>query len=364
MITRLSLPELEQYIQNIDVAKYTAQRNYLDGSTKLSEYITRGFISLPRVRDLLLVHNSEQTAYKLLNELAWREYWQQTWRVRQDEIFEYFRPLSYQPRQGIPTAVLEARTGITALDAGIRQLYETGYIDNHMRLWLAGLVCNIAKCDWKLGAAWMHSYLIDGDYASNHLSWQWVAGSYTGAAYLPQQDNINTYTRTKQSGTYLDYAYDYLATMAVPHQLSDIAPTLPDHTGQLLTSSITLNELRAAETLLLYSPWTLDPLWRAGAAAVRVLIMPADVFASGAFSQNVLDSIKFFSDLILDLKILYLGPDEIGQLTAGNIFRKDYPGICYWPGIVDPPELLYPHVQQRFYPSFSSYFKQTTKLKY
>ena len=137
MTTRFSLAALEQYILSIDVARYTEQRNYLDGSTRLSEYITRGFISLPHVRALLLTNNSAQAAYKLINELAWREYWQQTWRVRQDEIFDYFRPLSFKPRQGIPTAVLEAQTGITALDIGIKQLYETGYIHNHLRLWLS-----------------------------------------------------------------------------------------------------------------------------------------------------------------------------------------------------------------------------------
>ncbi len=361
MIDRFSLPYLKQYIRSIDATQYSAQRNYINGSTQLSEYITRGFISLPHVRELILVNNSEQSAYKLLNELAWREYWQQTWRVRQDEIFEYFRPLSYKPRQGLPTAVLEAQTGITALDTGIRQLYETGYIDNHMRMWLAGLVCNIAKCDWKLGAAWMHSYLIDGDYASNHLSWQWVAGSYTGSAYLPQQDNINTYTRTKQTGTYLDYAYEYLATMAVPHQLSDITATLPAHASQPLAPSITYDELQAAEKLLLYSPWTLDPLWRPDERSERVLIMPADTFATGSFSQNVMASIAHFSATIPDLKTIYLDHEAIGALKAQAMFRKDYPGIQDWPATVDPPELLYPNVEPKFYRSFSSFWKQANK---
>lgn len=361
MITRLTLAALEQYILSLDAGRYTEQRNYLDGSTRLSEYITRGFISLPRVRELLLTNNSAQAAYKLINELAWREYWQQTWRVRQDEIFDYFRPLSFKPRQGIPTAVLEAQTGITALDIGIKQLYETGYIHNHMRLWLAGLICNIAKCDWKIGAAWMHSYLIDGDYASNHLSWQWVAGSYTGSAYLPQQDNINTYTRTKQSGTYLDYPYEHLAHIPVPRQLSSLTTRPPSLINQPISSTVTLDEIRKAARLLLYSPWTLDPTWRADEVGLRVLIMPANIFSPGYFSQNVIDSIAYFSASVPGLKTIYLDPSEITQLKASEVFRKDYPGIHDWPGTVDPPELLYPGVPPKFYPSFSSFWKQACK---
>ena len=360
MMNRLMLIELEQYIAAIDASRYARERNYVGGSTKLSEYISRGFISLPRVRDLLLTTNDQQSAYKLLNELAWREYWQLTWRVRGDAIFDYIRPLNYQPRQGLPVAVLEARTGIAALDDGIRELYETGYIHNHLRLWIAGLVCNIAKCDWKFGADWMHSYLIDGDYASNHLSWQWVAGSYTGSAYLPQQDNINTFTRTVQKNTYLDYPYEYLADMEIPAQLQAITDIPTRHESTLPAATITLEALEKSDTLLLYSPWTLDPLWRAHEPGQRLLVLPAEIYVTGAFSQNVLDSITHFSQAIPGIETIYLTSGQLNGLKAPS-FRKDYPGISAWPGTVSPPELMYPGVQSAFYPSFSAFWKQAHK---
>ena len=361
MIQRLTLPQLESYIRTIDVAKYALERNYLDRSTQLSEYITRGIISLPRTRALLLENNTEQAAFKLIKELTWREYWQQTWRIRQDDIFDYIRPLNFEPRQGLPEAVLTATTGIEQLDVGIKQLYETGYIHNHLRLWIAGLICNIAKCDWKLGAAWMHSYLIDGDYASNHLSWQWVAGSYTGSDYLPQQENINTYTRSTQKNTYLDYPYNYLSDMDIPNQLKAIVtePTL--HQSLPLKNTITINEIQNAQSLFLYSPWTLDPQWRSNEQAVRVLIMPSEIFRDGAFSQNVTDSIAIFSSFIPDMELIYLDRDKLEALTNANMYRKNYPGIAHWPGIVDEPELLYPDVSNKFYPSFSSFWKQANK---
>ena len=357
MTDRMTLAQIEAYITNIDVSRYAKERNYLGGSTRLSEYISRGFISLPRVRNLVLIHNDERTAYKLLSELAWREYWQHTWRVRGDDIFEYIRPLNYEPRPGMPTAVLEANTGVTALDEGIRELYNTGYIHNHLRLWIAGLVCNIAKCDWKYGADWMHSYLIDGDYASNHLSWQWVAGSYTGNAYLPQQDNINTFTRTVQRNTYLDYPYEHLADMKIPPQLQAITNVRTQHKSTPLAATTTLEKLQNSDTLFMYSPWTLDPLWHKNEPGERILVMPSEIYKAGAVSQNVLDSIAHYGKSIPELKTIYLSSAQLAELKT-HICRKEYPGIVRWPGSVSSPELLYPHIEHTFYASFSAFWKQ------
>lgn len=359
-MTRRTLPELEAYVRSIDTAEYAQRRNYLGGSSELSEYITRGVISLPQVRELVLENNAPAASYKFINELAWREYWQLVWRVRGDDIFDYIRPLQTPVRDGFPTAILTASTGIAALDDGIRQLQQTGYIHNHMRLWLAGLVCNVAHCDWRLGAAWMHSYLIDGDYASNHLSWQWVAGSYTGKAYLPQQDNINTYTNSLQRGSYLDQPYEVIADMPVPTALQATTQVLPPLSAQLPSSTITMEALKAAPDILLYSPWTLDPNWRQNSGAVRVLLLDQAMFAPGCLSQNVLDSIIWFAAQIPNLEILYSKPVALQNLST-SIKRKNYPGIALWPGQVDSPELLYPNVETKFYPSFSAFWKQASK---
>lgn len=359
-VKRLIFSELVDYIRSIDAVEYTNKRNYIGGSTRLSEYITRGVISLPQVRDLVLENNSVGAAYKLINELAWREYWQLVWQVRGDDIFEYIRPLYTDVRPGIPRAVLNAETGITALDNGIKQLQNTGYIHNHMRMWIAGLVCNVARCDWKTGADWMHSYLIDGDYASNHLSWQWVAGSYTGKPYLPQQDNINTYSHSLQHGTYLDQSYELITTMAVPDQLSSITTVLPAHECLLPVSTISVNQLQNEPEILLYSPWTLDPQWRPESKAIRVLLIDSDMFGSGRFSQRVIDSLDWFSRQIPGLKIIYDQPAAL-QTLSSKIVRKQYPGIAHWPGQIDAVDRLFPQVPIRFYSSFSSFWKHAQK---
>ena len=361
-LKRLSKKQLVVYIESINASDYTAHRNYLGGSTRISEYITRGAISLPQVRDLILINNSANEAYKLINELSWREYWQLVWRVRGEEIFEYIKPLPFKPRQGIPTAVLNANTGIKVLDEGIRQLKQTGHIDNHMRMWIAGLVCSVARCDWKIGADWMHSYLIDGDFASNHLSWQWVAGSYTGKAYLPQQENINKYSKTKQHGSYLDKPYEVLEKMEIPPELMEITNILPSFDAILPLSTINVQDLSNEPEILLYSPWTLDPDWLPQSKAPRVLLIDEAMFGKNKYSQSVLDSIMWFANEIKDIKILCAEPQALSGLHK-QIIRKDYPGIVDWPGRVEKPDLLYPAVPEKFYPSFSSFWKQVEKLQ-
>ncbi len=360
---RLSMPELEDYIRSIDAAKYAKTRNYLGGSTKLSEYLTRGFISLPRVQELILENNTKSSAFKLVSELSWREYFQHTWLIKGDKIFDYIRPLDHEARQGIPTTVLSAKTGIKALDDGITQLQTTGYIDNHMRMWLAGLICNVAKCEWKIAADWMHSYLIDGDYACNHLNWQWVAGSYTGRSYVPQQANIDTYSKTEQKDTYLSHSYEAINKMAIPDELDDITAKPPKHTSTLPKATTTLKELQKADSLLLYSPWTLDPKWRSDESATRVLVLSSEIFIEGAFSQNVIDSILYFAKQIKNLEVIYLSEAELAQLTVATMHRKNFPGIRNWPGEVDEPELLHPNVPNIFYPSYSAYWKAIKKAR-
>jgi deoxyribodipyrimidine photo-lyase len=357
---RISLIDLELYIRTINTAKYDNQRNYIGGSTRLSEYISRGMISLPRVRELVLEKNSLSASYKFINELAWREYWHVVWTALGDGIFDYIRPIKTPLRREMPQAILSASTGITALDDGIRQLQKTGYADNHTRMWLAGLICNVARCDWRVGATWMHSYLIDGDYASNHLSWQWVAGSYTGKQYLPQQDNINTYTKTRQKNTYLDQPYGTIASMQIPDSLIETEAVLPEHDVVDPVSTITIESIHEAKELLLYSPWTLDPLWRQESAGLRVLLIDRNEFVNGRFSQNVIDSIMWFAGQVPGLSILFDAPDALANYS-GKILRKSYPGIVSWPGTADAPERMYPEVPATFYPSFSAYWKKVQK---
>ena len=72
----------------INPIKYQATRNYIGGSTRLSVYIARGVLTVPQIKDYLLKNYTKTESYKLINELAWREYMQREWQLRGNAIFD------------------------------------------------------------------------------------------------------------------------------------------------------------------------------------------------------------------------------------------------------------------------------------
>jgi deoxyribodipyrimidine photo-lyase len=110
-------------------------------------------------------------------------------------------------------AAIEGRTGIEPFDAWAAELVETGYLHNHARMWFASIWIFTLRLPWELGADFFHRHLLDGDPASNTLSWRWVAGLHTaGKTYLARADNIETYTAGRFKVT--------------PDQLARTAPAL------------------------------------------------------------------------------------------------------------------------------------------
>jgi hypothetical protein len=90
----------------------------------------------------------------------------------------------------LPAELRQAQTGVPAIDAAVRQLYATGTLHNHARMWLASYTVHLRKVHWRAGADWMLAHLLDGDLASNHLSWQWVASTFSHRPYIFNKENI------------------------------------------------------------------------------------------------------------------------------------------------------------------------------
>ena len=81
------------------------------------------------------------------------------------------------------------------MDAWTSELIDTGYLHNHARMWYASIWIHTLKLPWTLGAEFFLKHLLDGDVASNTLSWRWVAGLHTlGKFYLAQNSNICKFT--------------------------------------------------------------------------------------------------------------------------------------------------------------------------
>jgi deoxyribodipyrimidine photo-lyase len=351
--------DAKEKLHAIDPVKYQATRNYLGGSTRLSVYITRGVLTLPQIKDHLLKNFTKNQSYKLINELAWREYMQREWQIRGNAIFDDVKNKQEAVESAdLPLSIIKAETGIQALDSGIKQLYETGYVDNHMRMWLAGLICNIAHTKWQKPAMWMYYHLLDGDPASNFLSWQWVAGTFSSKRYLPSQENINKYSKTIQINTFIDLSYEELSVIKTPlilkERMSENLTWVAPKTSDLIID-------KAIPTVLYHSFW-LNKDWRSEITANRVLVLEPAWFAKFPVSQKVTDSILEIAAEIPGIQIYFGNIEELVPHLGEEIYYMSHPSATHWRGTADEMPLLFPEVPLKSYNSFSSFWNQCLKF--
>lgn len=205
---------------------YARSRNHLEGAvTHLSPYLSHGFLDLAAVLHTLRERHGLDETHKLVQELGWRAYFHHVWRHRGEAIFASLHtgPLpddAYAPV--LPEDIRRGATGVPAIDRAVRTLYATGYLHNHARLWLASYVVHLRKVHWRAGADWLYGHLLDGDLASNHLSWQWVAGTGSHKPYLFNAENVARFApRAWHSpGSVIDRSYEALEALA--HQPRDL----------------------------------------------------------------------------------------------------------------------------------------------
>ncbi|MEB3329339.1 MAG: FAD-binding domain-containing protein [Candidatus Sericytochromatia bacterium] len=206
-------------VARIDPRAYARTRNALDGRvTGLSPWITHGFVTAREVLAELAPRFDLTPADKLVMELGWREYWHHVWGHVGERILADLRPPVYAGRYAseVPADVLEARSGVPAVDVAVRTLHATGTLHNHARMWLASYLTHVRKVHWAASAAWMYGHLLDGDLASNALSWQWVAGTFSHKPYLFNAANVARYAPPAwhSPGTVIDRSYEVLGELA------------------------------------------------------------------------------------------------------------------------------------------------------
>ncbi|MCS6782570.1 MAG: FAD-binding domain-containing protein [Gloeomargarita sp. SKYBB_i_bin120] len=191
-------------LATIQPETYGDTRNYLDGTvTRLSPYLRHGVLTLVEVRDWLQQQGySWKVAEPLVRQLAWRAYWQTLYDQWGDGIWEDREPYKtgWQPEDyadDLPGDIPDASTGLLCIDSFSRELQDTGYLHNHVRLWLAAYVVHWRRVKWQAGARWFLEHLLDGDPASNNLSWQWVASTFSHKPYYFNQENLARYSRRR-----------------------------------------------------------------------------------------------------------------------------------------------------------------------
>ncbi|MEM6393722.1 MAG: FAD-binding domain-containing protein [Planctomycetota bacterium] len=188
--------EAEAVLSDVDPRAYAKTRNMLTGAvTGLSPYLHHGVLSLAEVRDDLLERFGPQACSKLINELAWRDFFRRAMSemgegVRQDREDYKTGWDAADYADELPADIAQGETGIDFIDAMARELVETGYLHNQARMKLASYLVHWRKVRWQAGAEWFLSHLLDGDAASNNLSWQWVASTFSHKPYLWNQSGL------------------------------------------------------------------------------------------------------------------------------------------------------------------------------
>ena len=345
-------------IDQIDPIKYGRTRNYLNGSvTYLSPYISRGVISTKQV-----LHHIIEKGYKLsqiesfVKELCWRDYFQRVAQVR-DLNKEIKQVQNLISNHDIPSSILHARTGINAIDDAVKQLYMHGYLHNHSRMYLASIVCNIAKSHWHHPAQWMYYHLLDGDWASNACSWQWVAGANSSKKYYANQENINKYSFTNQEHTFLDASYEVLEAMGTPASL------LQTENASLTMSIPEISNVQFNQSLptFIYNYYNLDPLWHKNDQGNKILLIDPVHFDKYPVSENCISFMIELSNNIPGI-MAYVGTfksfSELYQ--ANNIYYKEHPLNMGYHGIEERRDWISDEITG-YYPSFFSYWKKVER---
>ena len=279
-------------------ADYARSRNAIEGAvTRLSPYITHGIVSLPEVLAGVAAGHRLDVQHKFVFELGWREYFHHVWQHRGKDILRSLHegPLpdsAYAPE--LPADIRQARTGVPVIDQAVRALYATGYVHNHHRMWLASYVVHLRKVHWRAGADWLVAHLLDGDLASNHLSWQWVAGTGSRKPYLFNAENVARYAPAAwhSAGSALDTSYEALDTVArsprpvraAPHGEGVEEPALGSTPQGAATTLPRAADVAGCDVWLVH-PWALgEPPADLPAGCLRVGWWPAEHHAAWPWS--------------------------------------------------------------------------------
>ena len=172
------------------IRRYAAHRDEpaAEASSRFSPHLKFGELSPYQVHARVRSANAPAPVKeKFLAELAWREFDYDLMQRLPDldtvNVHRAFDRFPWkEPDEALLSAWREGRTGIPLVDAGMRQLWETGWMHNRVRMVTASFLVKNLGYDWRIGEQWFWDTLVDADPANNPAQWQWVAGSGADAA--------------------------------------------------------------------------------------------------------------------------------------------------------------------------------------
>ncbi len=170
-------------VVNSIIEKYSLQRDFpaIQGTSKLSVHLRFGTISIRA-----LAQKAAQTNETFLNELIWRDFYQMIIFYYPKTVHSAFKPaydrIEWEKNEVHYKAWCEGKTGYPLVDAGMRELNQTGFMHNRVRMVVASFLTKHLLLDWRLGEAYFAEKLMDFELASNIGGWQWAAGCGCDAA--------------------------------------------------------------------------------------------------------------------------------------------------------------------------------------
>ncbi|WP_055086625.1 FAD-binding domain-containing protein [Jannaschia donghaensis] len=200
------LERLEAFLPRAGRAYADGRNHDLPGHphvSSMSPWLAHRAITEAEMAGRILDRFGPATAEKMLSEIVWRAYFKGWLERRPSTWTDYKRGLKgardrLATSSGLRRAWEEAcggTTGIAPFDDWAAELVNTGYLHNHARMWFASIWMHTLRLPWELGADFFLRHLLDGDAASNTLSWRWVAGLHTkGRPYPARASNIAKFT--------------------------------------------------------------------------------------------------------------------------------------------------------------------------
>ena len=184
--------------------------------SRLSPYLQSGEISPNQVWAAVRSAAAHDQVDHFCSELGWREFsYSQLFEnpdIAMVNIQKKFDQFQWSNQQVKLEAWKKGLTGVPMVDAGMRQLYQTGYMHNRVRMIVGSFLVKNLLCDWRHGERWFWDCLVDADHASNRASWQWVAGC--GADAAPYFRIFNPVTQGMKFDPEGDYIKKYIPELS------------------------------------------------------------------------------------------------------------------------------------------------------
>ncbi len=256
-------------------------------TTALSPFLRRRLLLEQEVVGAALAAHGAQAAARFVDEVFWRSYFKGHLETHPAAWTGYLEALAREQKRVAASSglrrALEAATsgatGIEGFDDWARELVQHGWLHNHARMWFASIWIFTLKLPWELGADFFLRHLLDGDPASNTLSWRWVAGLHTrGKAYAARAENIHRFTEGRFSPSGLNenpVPLDEpdpprLVRLAPPDAAPSGAVALLLHLDDLDPESMLLGGARVERVggLLAHAPDASEPVREADAQAM------------------------------------------------------------------------------------------------